>query len=87
MENKNEVLNNVTENAAKALKTVTTGQLIGLGAGCAAGGAAAGIGGYVGIKALIRKHKEKKAKKASEEKTKNEKPAEEKKDEPQPKQD
>ena len=65
-------------------KTVTTGQLVGLGAGCAVGGAAVGIGAWEGIKALRRKWKARKEKKASEKKpeetkkeeTPTEKPAE-----------
>ena len=54
MENNVNTAVELTAKAAdKAMKTVTTGQLVGLGAGCAVGGAAAGIGTYVGIKALI----------------------------------
>lgn len=87
MEKNLETVGTVTENVSKAIKTVTTGQLIGLGAGCAAGGAAAGIGGYIGIKALIKRHKDKKAKKEEEKKKTEEKKPEEKKPEEEPKKD
>lgn len=80
MENNNamtELTNAVTD---KGMKTVTTGQLVGLGAGCAAAGAGIGIGSFIGIRALWRKHKEKKAKKEAEKskETKSEEKKEEK---------